>query len=293
MKLEMIAEDYLGSIVVEEGHSPRTADAYRGDLVHYLGFLDGRRSTQELVASYIEGLQGVGLAPSSIKRRLAALRGLHRHAVREGFRTEDPTAQVPTPKVGKSLPKALTIDEVGALLGSVDGVTPMGKRDSALLEFLYATGARVSEAVSCDLLDLNLDGGTVLLTGKGNKQRLVPLGSYAVAAINEYLETLSFLRLKASASGALFRNARGGRLTRQGMWGILKKAAEISGIRPERVSPHVLRHSAATHMVEGGADLRTVQTLLGHASISTTQIYTRVSPEHLYEVYVTAHPRGR
>ncbi|VAV94261.1 Site-specific tyrosine recombinase XerD [hydrothermal vent metagenome] len=293
MNLEMVAEDYLGSIIVEEGHSPRTAQAYRGDIAHYLEFLDGRPSTAELVGSYIEGLKDVGLAPSSIKRRLAALRGLHRHAVREGFRDDDPTARLPTPKIGRSLPKALTIDEVGRLLDAVRGTEPMQRRDSALLEFLYATGARVSEAVTCDLHDLHLEERIVLVTGKGNKQRLVPLGSYAVDAITDYLETLSFLRLKAPPSGALFRNARGGRLTRQGMWGILKKAGAAAGIPVDRVSPHVLRHSAATHMVEGGADLRTVQTLLGHASISTTQIYTRVSPEHLYEVYVTAHPRGR
>lgn len=293
MNLETTAEDYLGSIVVEEGRSPRTAEAYRRDIKHYLGFLGARTPTQELVAEYIEGLQAVGLAQSSIKRRLAALRGLHRHALREGFSDDDPTAKIATPKVRGSLPKALTIDEVAALLDAALGSSPMERRDSALVEFLYATGARVSEAVTCDLLDLHLDQRTVLLTGKGNKQRVVPLGSYAVDAIGEYLEPLSHLRLKGPPSGALFRNARGGRLTRQGMWGILKKAASTAGIPAERVSPHVLRHSAATHMVEGGADLRTVQTLLGHASISTTQIYTRVSPEHLLEVYVTAHPRGR
>jgi integrase/recombinase XerD len=293
VKLETIAEDYLGSIVVEEGHSPLTSEAYRRDITHYLGFLSGRDPSPLLVAAYIEGLQDVGLAQSSIKRRLAALRGLHRHALREGFSVDDPTARIPTPKVGSTLPKALTVDEVAALLDATRGPGSMDRRNSALVEFLYATGARVSEAVTCDLLDLHLDQRTVLLTGKGNKQRVVPLGSYAVTAIEDYLEPLSHLRLKAPPSGALFRNARGGRLTRQGMWGILKKAATAAGIPADRVSPHVLRHSAATHMVEGGADLRTVQTLLGHASISTTQIYTRVSPEHLLEVYVTAHPRGR
>ncbi|MGI9609582.1 MAG: tyrosine-type recombinase/integrase, partial [Acidimicrobiia bacterium] len=191
------------------------------------------------------------------------------------------------------LPKALTLDEVMALLDAPDTTTPAGRRDRAILEFLYATGARVSEAVGLDLEDVELDSGTAIVTGKGDKQRLVPLGSYSIRAIEAYLPDRMTLRVPGRDSGALFLNARGGRLTRQGLWGIVRKTASRAGIPADRVSPHVLRHSAATHMVERGADLRSVQQLLGHATITTTQVYTRVTPQHLLEVYVTSHPRSR
>lgn len=293
MNLKTIADDYIGSIVTEAGQSPLTAEAYRRDISHYLGFLSGREPTPKLLAGYVEGLTDIGLQTSSIKRRVSALRGLHRHAVREGMRTDDPTVKLATPRSRRSLPKALTVDEVRRLLVPSRDDTPLQRRDTALLEFLYATGARVSEASMCDMFDVNLIDRTVVVTGKGDKQRLLPLGAYAVAAIDAYVEVRANERRDAPNTGALFLNARDGRLTRQGMWGILKRAASAAGIASDRVSPHVLRHSAATHMVEGGADLRTVQTMLGHASISTTQVYTRVTPEHLYEVYVSAHPRGR
>ena len=180
-----------------------------------------------------------------------------------------------------------------ALLETPDAATAGGRRDRAILEFLYATGCRVSEAAGLDLEDVDLEAGTVIVTGKGDKQRMVPLGGFAVRAIEAYLSDRMSVRTPGRDPGALFLNARGGRLTRQGLWGIVRKAAARAGIPLDRVSPHVLRHSAATHMVERGADLRSVQQLLGHATITTTQVYTRVTPQHLLEVYVTSHPRSR
>ncbi len=196
------------------------------------------------------------------------------------------------PRRSRSLPKALPVDEVLALLEAPDTSEPGGRRDKAVLEFLYATGARVSECVDVDLEHVDLEASTAILTGKGSKQRLVPLGSAAVSAIKDFLPDRLAWRRPGQDPGALFLNTRGGRLSRQAVWAIVRKAASIAGIAAVRVSPHVLRHSAATHMVEGGADLRAIQQLLGHATISTTQVYTRVTPQHLLEVYVTSHPRG-
>ncbi|MBT8164270.1 MAG: tyrosine recombinase, partial [Acidimicrobiia bacterium] len=234
-----------------------------------------------------------GLAASSVARKTAAVRGLHRFRVTEGLAEDDPTVLMETAKRSQPLPKALTLDEVMALLDTPDTATPAGRRDRAILEFLYATGARVSEVVGLDQEDIDLEAGTAIVTGKGNKQRLVPLGGFAVRAIEAYLPDRLGIRLSGRDPGALFLNARGGRLTRQGLWGIVRKQAARAGIPADRVSPHVLRHSAATHMVERGADLRSVQQLLGHATITTTQVYTRVTPQHLFEVYVTSHPRSR
>ena len=184
------------------------------------------------------------------------------------------------------------MEEVLRLLEAPDGTTPEGRRDRALLEFLYATGARVAEAVGLDQLDLDLEDGTARVTGKGDKQRLVPVGGPACRALLAYLPDRLAWRPAGRDSGAVFLNRRGGRLTRQGIWAIVRRHALRAGLDPQTVSPHVLRHSTATHMVEGGADLRTVQELLGHASISTTQVYTRVSPRHLLEVYTVSHPRS-
>jgi integrase/recombinase XerD len=190
-----------------------------------------------------------------------------------------------------SLPKALVIEEAIALVESPDVTTVPGRRDAALLEFLYGTGCRVSEAVGLDLAQLDLEERTALVTGKGSKQRLVPLGRAAVEALHRWLSDR--LDLAKPDHDAVFVNLRGGRLSRQGAFLVVKAAASRAGIAPERISPHVLRHSAATHMIEGGADLRSVQEMLGHANVTTTQVYTRVSPQHLLEVFVLAHPRSR
>ncbi len=224
-------------------------------------------------------------------RKVAAIRGFHRHAVIENESDTDPTALIDSPKRPQSLPKALTVAETLRLLDSVDVDTAAGARDAALLEFMYATGSRVSETVGVDLGHIDLIDRVAIVTGKGRKQRMVPLGRAAVIALERWLPLR--LELSAGRTDAVFLNLRGGRLTRQGVFRIVRQAADRAGLDRARISPHVLRHSAATHMIEGGADLRTVQELLGHANVSTTQIYTRVSPQHLIEVFTLAHPRSR
>ena len=291
--LEQDVAEYLASLASERGLSRNTVSAYRRDLAQYIDYLDGRSPDPTQVAGFVKSLHERGLAASSVARKTAAVRGLHRFRVAEGLAEDDPTVLMDTAKRPRPLPKALTLEEVMAVLDTPDGALPAGRRDRAILEFLYATGARVSEAAGLDLEDVDLDSGTAIVTGKGDKQRLVPLGVYAVRAIREYLPDRLSFRTTGRDSGALFLNVRGGRLTRQGLWGIVRQAADRAGIPADRVSPHVLRHSAATHMVERGADLRSVQQLLGHATITTTQVYTRVTPQHLLEVYVTSHPRSR
>ncbi len=292
MTLEDRIAEYLAAQRAERGLAPATVAAYRRDLLDYAAHLGGREPDAALAAGYVVALHRRGLAVSSIARRLAAVRGLHRFLVAEGLATSDPTVLLDSPRRRASLPKALTVEEVFRLLEAPDAGTPEGRRDRALLEFLYATGARVAEAVSLDQLDLDLKEGTARVTGKGDKQRLVPVGGPACRALLSYLPDRMAWRRAGRDSGAVFLNRRGGRLTRQGIWGIVRRHAIGAGLDPQTVSPHVLRHSAATHMVEGGADLRTVQELLGHASISTTQVYTRVSPRHLLEVYTVSHPRS-
>jgi integrase/recombinase XerD len=285
--------DFLASLVADRGLSPATVDAYRRDLGQWSDHLDGAEPTPDRASSFVHELRERGLAPSTIARKVAAVRGLHRFLVAEGVTDDDPTRLLEAPQRRRSLPKALTVDEIERLVEAPDRGTPLGRRDRALLEFAYATGARVSEITALDELDVDLEEGAAVLTGKGGKQRMVPVGHHAVEAVRDWLPDRAALRRSGPDGAAVFLNARGTRLTRQGVFGVVRKAARGAGIAPSRVSPHVLRHSAATHMVEGGADLRTVQQLLGHASISTTQVYTRVSPQHLIEVYATSHPRSR
>jgi integrase/recombinase XerD len=290
--LEDRSAEYLAALRAERGLAAATAAAYRRDLQQYTTFLAGRPASPTLVTGFVADLHRRGLAPATIARRVAAVRGLHRFLLAEGLSAEDPTVLVEAPRRPAALPKALTVEEVFRLLDAPDPGIPEGRRDRALLEFLYATGARVAEAVALDQLDLDLEEGTARLTGKGNKQRVVPVGGPASRALTAYLPDRLAWRKPGRDSGAVFLNRRGGRLTRQGVWGIVRRHAVRAALAPEKVSPHVLRHSAATHMVEGGADLRTVQEMLGHASISTTQVYTRVSPRHLLEVYALSHPRS-
>lgn len=286
---EGIAE-FLAALRAERGLSPATVAAYRRDLLQYAAFLDGRPPAPALVSGFVGDLHRRGLAASSIARKVAAVRGLHRFLVAEEMSDEDPTLLVAAPKRPRSLPKALTVADIERLLAAPDPALPLGRRDRALLEFLYATGARVAEAVALDQVDLDLSERRALLTGKGGKQRIVPVGRPAIVAIRAYLPDRLALRRPGRDPGAVFLNTRGGRLTRQGVFGIVRNQSRRAGLAP--VSPHVLRHSAATHMVEGGADLRSVQEMLGHASISTTQVYTRVSPQHLLKVYADSHPRS-
>lgn len=293
LPLRDAVEEYLASLRVEAGLSPHTIAAYRRDLTQYLEFLAGKEPTTREVDDFSAELVRRGLSDSTHKRKLAAVKGFHRFMVSEGLRDDDPTRLVTSPRRPDPFPKALDIDEAIALVEAPDRSTVGGRRDAALLEFLYATGARVSEAVALDLPDLDLEEGVAIVTGKGSKQRLVPIGSKAVEALRSWLPDRLALIKRATKGDPVFLNLRGGRLTRQGAFDVVRKSALRAGIPPEKVSPHVLRHSAATHMVEAGADLRTVQEMLGHATISTTQVYTRVSRSHVMEIYVQSHPRSR
>lgn len=291
--------EYLGALGSERGLARNTVAAYRRDLAVYVETLAGigRNEIESItpgdVSAYVRDLRLADLAPASIARKVSAVRGLHRFLVAEELAAADPTAMLESPRRAMSLPKALTVDDVFRLLEMPDRTAPLGIRDAALLEFLYASGARVSEAVDLDVIDVDLEGRFAVVTGKGDRQRIVPMGRLAVEAIEAYLPVRLDLRGGRPDVERLFLNSRGGRLSRQAVWQIVRKQAKAAGLESDRVSPHVLRHSAATHMVEGGADLRSIQEMLGHASISTTQIYTRVSPQHLLEVYVSTHPRSR
>lgn len=294
---------YLDHLAVERGTSRNTLDGYARDLRRYTEYLTacglaelteiGERHVSEFLAVLREGdADTPPLAASSAARALVAVRGLHKFAVREGLVGTDQAREVRPPSAPRRLPKALPVDDVLRLLDTPgDGASPL--RDRALLEVLYSTGARISEAVGLDLDDVDAHERTVLLDGKGGKQRLVPIGRPALAALDAYLvRARPGLATHGRGTPAIFLNARGGRLSRQSAWHVLKVAAERAGITAD-VSPHTLRHSFATHLIEGGADVRVVQELLGHASVTTTQIYTLVTVNTLREVYATAHPRAR
>ncbi len=287
-------DEFLAASRAERGLSANTIAAYRRDLRQYAVTLHETDATgADAVLAHLERLRDTGATDTTVARKLASMRSYHRFLVAEGYADEDPTATVRSSHRPSSIPKALTVDEVARLVERPDPRAATGRRDRAVLEFLYATGCRVGELTATDLHDYDRETHTVLLTGKGSKQRLVPVGSFACDAIDAWLPDRLDWRTPGSDPGALFLSSRGNRLGRQAVWRMVKHHGAEAGIASERLSPHVLRHSAATHMVEGGADLRTVQELLGHASLSTTQIYTRVSPEHLREVVVSSHPRGR
>ncbi|MBA2338526.1 MAG: site-specific tyrosine recombinase XerD [Acidimicrobiia bacterium] len=292
-------EEYLAALRAERGLAANTVAAYRRDLAQYRTVVEDGAAvavdavSPAMVDRFVSWLGGQGWSAATVARKIAAVRGLHRFLVAEDLTEVDAAGSVEAPRRTPSLPKALAVDQVGALLEAPDPSTRLGLRDRAMLEFMYASGARVAETVGLAVEDLDLEAGTALVTGKGSRQRVVPLGRHAVAAIERYLPVRLDPRRDRPDPGWLFLNARGARLTRQGVFLVVRRHGVRAGIDPSRLSPHVLRHSAATHMVEGGADLRTVQEILGHASISTTQIYTRVSPQYLLEVFVTSHPRGR
>ena len=297
-ELEYRVKAHLEHLSVERGLSANTLAAYRRDLARYRVFLDarGRANLNDVdrsdISGFLASLQGG--AASSAARTMSAVRGLHRFALSEGWVGVDVTDDVAPPQVPMRLPKALPLDDIERLLAATEIDEPLALRDRALLEFLYSTGARVSEAVALDVDDVDREDRTVILDGKGGKQRLVPVGSYACRAVDDYLVRLRpelARKARSSTAGALFLNARGGRLTRQGAWTVLGAVAERVGLAG-RVSPHTLRHSFATHLLDGGADIRTVQELLGHSSATTTQIYTRVTVDRLREVYATSHPRA-
>lgn len=304
MELDRALDAYLRHVTIERGLSEHTVAAYRRDLGGYLEWLDAQglsdtaEVTPAVIGRFVAERAGAEPVPaaSSLSRLQSSVRGWHRFLAREGVEAEDPASGLRPPKMPRKLPKALTIDQVERLLAAPSPDEPAGIRDRALLELLYATGARVSEAVGLDVDDL-AHGDVLRLRGKGNKERIVPLGSYARAAIDAYLTRVRpGLAVRGKASPRLFLGTRGAPLSRQSAWLIIRAAAERSGIAGEitaEVSPHTLRHSFATHLLQGGADVRVVQELLGHASVATTQIYTHVSVDTLRDIYATAHPRAR
>ena len=298
---------YLDHLSVERGLAVNTLTSYRRDLRRYQEYLaeagieDLRSISEATVSGFLVRLREGGdahppLSPTSAARTVVAVRGFHRFAVRDGLTDLDPAGAVKPPTPAKRLPKALPLADVEAILEASGAAgTTLALRDRALLEVLYGTGARISEAVGLDVDDLDPVDGVVLLRGKGGKERLVPVGSYAREAVDAYLVRGRPELVSAAArgtGGALFLNARGGRLSRQSAWAVLVRAAERAGVTRD-VSPHTLRHSFATHLLDGGADVRVVQELLGHASVTTTQVYTLVTVENLREVFATAHPRAR
>ena len=314
--LARLVQTYLDHLVVERGVSRHTLQAYRRDLRRYLahlaalGVVDPAAVTPGLIGDYAmrlregvpapdgDGWIDTPLATASVARAVVVVRSLHRFAVEEGVTDTDPAAEVHPPTPGRRLPKALRLDQVQAMLAVPATDTPLGLRDAALLEVLYGTGTRISEAVGLDVDEvsraLDAPAATVGLRvlGKGRKERVVPLGSYARAAVSAYLvRGRPTLAARGTGNPGLFLNARGGRLSRQSAWAVLQSVAERAGLGTE-VSPHTLRHSFATHLLDGGADVRVVQELLGHASVTTTQIYTLVTVDHLREVYLGSHPRA-
>jgi len=297
--LEQLAEKYLRQLAIERGLSSNTLSAYRRDLSNYLEYVkkisktDPKAVVSSDILSFQANLQRLGKANSSIARILASVRGFHKFLLEEGVTESNPASLVKSPKLGMRLPKAISIQDVEQLLDAAGSVEPESDqliqlRDRAVLELLYSCGARVSEVVDLDVDDFG-DSGLLRLRGKGNKERVVPIGSYAENAVSSYLRRVR-PGLLSKPTPALFLNQRGGRLSRQSIWQIISKAGEQAKLE---VSPHTLRHSFATHLLEGGADIRVVQELLGHSSVSTTQIYTLITIDSLKRAYMEAHPRSR
>lgn len=303
--LPVAAEAYLTHLAVERGRAIHTLDAYRRDLRRYVAALAARGRTvddagPEDVEAFSAALRAAGLAPASVTRTLVAVRAMHRYLAAEGLADGDPAADLETPRRPQALPRALSEDEVVAILDAVAEVAatgdPVALRDRALLELLYGTGVRVSEACGTSFGDLDLDGALVRVLGKRSKERIVPLGRPAIRALAEYLDRgrpalLPARGVRRDDADAVFLGARGRRLGRQAAWGAMHRWAGQVGLA-DRVSPHVFRHSCATHLLDHGADIRTVQELLGHASVSTTQIYTRVATDRLVDAFRAAHPRA-
>lgn len=295
--MEELIQSFIDYLSVEKGYAANTLDSYGRDLRQYHRFLrdglgqSGPSASRAAVVAYLQHLQHQGRATATVARRLAALKAFYQYLVQERVLARDPTADLETPKLQKRLPLVLTVKEVETLLGQPRPVTASGRRDKAMLELLYATGIRVSELVSLNVSDVDLTTGFLRCLGKGNKERIVPVGSIAVRAVASYLERARGDFLRDPDEPALFLNQQGKRLTRQGFWKIIKRYARQAGIN-KPITPHMLRHSFATHLLENGADLRSVQELLGHADISSTQIYTHLTRHHLKDVYARTHPRA-
>jgi integrase/recombinase XerD len=311
-RVELSVEDALARqisrlldfLTVERGLSKNTLEAYRRDLMRYAAYLrasgitDGTRAEENTIAGFVGDLSGTEFAEgkrymaSSVARALAAVRTFHMFLLREGDTDVNPAQGVSRPKVPRNLPRPLALAEVESMLAAPGEGDVVGLRDRAILETLYGAGVRISELVGLDVDDVDLEEGSVRVFGKGSKERLVPLGRFAVQALHGYLTRARPSMARTGSGAAMFLNQRGGRLTRQGAAKILSQAARRAGVK-KRVTPHTLRHSFATHLLEGGADVRVVQELLGHATLTTTQIYTLVTGDRLREEYFSAHPRAR
>lgn len=295
-----ILDDFLGYLAVERGASPHTISAYGGDLRAYLKFLDGRsvdprEASRDDVTGFMAELQRQQMAPSTVERKIAAVKSFYSFLVREGMTQSHPTVDLALPKVPARLPDVISINQAEQFLSQPFPEGPVGYRDRAALEVLYGCGLRVSELTGLDIGNVDLESGFVRVMGKGGKERLVPIAGAAQRAMADYLQHgRPYLRAKKSTTrqdpSAVFLNVRGGRLTRQAVFGIVRTYGERSGLQ---LHPHTLRHSFATHMLQGGAELRSLQEMLGHADISTTQVYTHVDRAHVREEYLTTHPRAR
>jgi len=291
---DYLLDQFMGQLKVEKGLAKNTIESYNRDLISFFSFLRKRRITpltvsQENLISFIEEKRAQ-VSARSLARCLVSLRMFYRFLVSEGKVSINPARLLGIPKLYQHLPHVLNRDEVETLLTEPDQNTPIGSRDRAMFELLYATGLRVSELIGLKMSDMNLEAGYIRTIGKGSKERIIPMGSKAIDSLKQYTVDARASLMKKGTSPYVFLNTRGGKLTRQGFWKILKKRALKAGIT-KTITPHTLRHSFATHLLEGGADLRSVQVMLGHADISTTQIYTHVARERLKEVHEKYHPR--
>lgn len=292
-----LLEQFADFLSLERGSSPNTLAAYRRDLAHLTDFLVTRRVrapsgvTSTLLRDFIFHLKDLGLEASSIRRHISATRTYFKFLAGEGHVIRDPSDRLASPKRWRTLPAVLSITEMERLLAAPSADDPLARRDRAILEFAYATGARVTELTRVALRDVLFDDGLVRLFGKGNKERIVPVGRRALGAVALYAHEVRPRIERGKGQGILFLNARGGPMSRVGVWGIIKRCARVAGIS-KRVTPHTLRHTFATHLLEGGADLRAVQEMLGHADLSTTQVYTHVDRDYLRSVHKTYHPRA-
>lgn len=295
--LDVLVDQYINYLILEKGLSKNTIESYSRDISRYVEYLKQKRVKQildadtPLILTYLISLRDGGLKARSTARHLVTLRGFYRYLVQEKIIKYDPARLIDLPKSGLKLPDVLSVSEIKLLLGTPDTQTPLGLRNAAMIELLYAAGLRVSELVNLKFLDINTEAGFVRVIGKGSKERIVPIGNYAKNIIDRYVKTARSLLLKGGVSHYMFVARAGKPMTRQGFWKLLKQYALQAGIA-KKITPHSFRHSFASHLLEGGADLRAVQVMLGHTDISTTQIYTHVAREHLKQMHEKYHPRG-
>lgn len=295
--LDVLSDKYLNFLVFEKGLSKKTIESYSGDLARFFEFLKNKNVSNiydadtPLILKHLISLRKAGLSPKSCARHLVTLRGFYKFLVQEKVLDYDPARLVDLPKSGLKLPDVLSVEEVNLILNTPDTTKPLGKRNSAMLELIYAAGLRVSELVNLKMLDINLEACFVRVLGKGSRERVVPIGLYAKEKIEDYIQYARPLLLKNNISPYLFVARAGNPMTRQGFWKLLKQYAMQAEIK-KKITPHSFRHSFASHLLEGGADLRSVQVMLGHVDISTTQIYTHVARDHLKQMHEKFHPRG-